>query len=205
MEETSSSSPDLFHPSGAAANASPADRVKSLFKSQTDPRVTVSLEVLTAFFAVAIVLLVLTFYLGFQRGRNMEHKEIQRKVREFRSMRPAQPSYGTPVQSALGASTLVSQAPQTPQPIANTQVTSALNSVAKTGKKPYTIQVVSYRTQTQADKEASQLMRQGFAVKVSPQGAYFVVCVGEYANRAEADKDLRALKKIYNDSYLRKI
>jgi cell division protein FtsN len=76
-------------------------------------------------------------------------------------------------------------------------------TVAISPRKPYTVQAVVYRNQSRAQSEVAQLTQKGYAARMVVQGSLYVVCVGEYSSRYEAQKDLRALKRIYPDSYLR--
>lgn len=193
------------------------DKIKSALSLQTEATFTVTLEILTVTAAVVIVLLIVVFYMGFLRGRDVERREIDRKITELKSRRVE----GAQVTSARAQ--FVPQGAQTPRTV-NPQARPAAvlvpgvtkvapaaplavatpKSVAISPRKPYTVQAVAYRSQSRAQSEVAQLTQKGYAARMVVQGTLYVVCVGEYAGRSEAQKDLRALKRIYPDSYLRK-
>lgn len=197
------------------------DKIKSALSLQAEPTFTVTLEILTVTAAVVIVLLIVVFYMGFLRGKDVERRDIARKILELKSRQVE----GLQVQTALSqfipkaSNAAVRPAPayQPPAPTdgqvrpktapaaaAPAVPASASKSVAIPPRKPYTVQVVAYRSQSRAQSEVAQLTQKGYAARMVVQGELYVVCVGEYSSRYEAQKDLRALKRIYNDSYLRK-
>jgi hypothetical protein len=77
--------------------------------------------------------------------------------------------------------------------------------IAKNTEKPYTIQVITYRSKDRAKKELSDLLAKGFATSLSVRGEYFEVCVGQYASRLDANRDINALKMRYKDCYVKQI
>ncbi|MBP9732791.1 MAG: SPOR domain-containing protein [Candidatus Omnitrophica bacterium] len=209
---------DLFE---APPRETPGDKIKSALSLHAEPTFTVTLEILTVTAAVVIVLLIVVFYMGFLRGRDVERRDIARKISELKSRQVE----GIQVQTALSqfapktsnaaARPAVSYQPPAatdgqpgsrtaPAASAPAVPASASKSVAIPPRKPYTVQVVAYRSQPRAQSEVAQLTQKGYAARMVVQGALYVVCVGEYSSRYEAQKDLRALKRIYSDSYLRK-
>jgi hypothetical protein len=215
-------SSDLFE---TPQRETPGDKIKSALSLQTEPTFTVTLEILTVTAAVVIVLLIVVFYMGFLRGKDVERRDIARKISELKSrqaegaqVRTARSQFVSPQQAARPVYTPVGTAQvQRPvsgnvQPAARTALSAAApaapaaapKSVAISPRKPYTVQAVAYRSQSRAQSEVAQLTQKGYAARMVVQGALYVVCVGEYSSRYEAQKDLRALKRIYPDSYLRK-
>jgi septal ring-binding cell division protein DamX len=217
-------SSDLFE---TPQRETPGDKIKSALSLQTEPTFTVTLEILTVTAAVVIVLLIVVFYMGFLRGKDVERRDIARKISELKSrqaegmqVRTARSQFAPQTaQRAVFAgggdpsAPLARPAVRSLQPTAaNVQpaaaprpaTTAAPKSVAISPRKPYTVQAVAYRSQSRAQSEVAQLTQKGYAARMVVQGALYVVCVGEYSSRYEAQKDLRALKRIYPDSYLRK-
>lgn len=204
----------------------PGDRIKSVLSHHAEPTFTVTLEILTVTAAVVIVLLIVVFYMGFLRGKDVERRDISRKISELKSrqvegmqIQTARTQFAVqPAQTARIAGTGAAQvakprtaglqapsaAPATAPSAASAPSSAASKSVAIPTRKPYTVQVVAYRSQPRAQSEVAQLTQKGYAARMVVQGALYVVCVGEYSSRYEAQKDLRALKRIYGDSYLRK-
>lgn len=70
--------------------------------------------------------------------------------------------------------------------------------------KPYTIQLVTYKKKEIAENETALLRRQGFFSAIIPSGEYYQVCVGQYADKAEAARDLKTFSARYRDCYLRR-
>ena len=69
----------------------------------------------------------------------------------------------------------------------------------------YSVQVASYHTMSKAEKEAQSLRKKGYQSFVLKKGSYVVVCVGKFKDKSEARISLNKLKKIYSDSYVRRI
>lgn len=199
----------------------PGDKIKSALSLQSEPSFTVTLEILTVTAAVVIVLLIVVFYMGFLRGKDVERRDIARKISELKSRQAegmqvqtarsqwvggqaSRPSAPAPLKAGSAAPAAAPKAGPAPSGAPAQATTDASKSVAISPRKPYTVQVVAYRSQPRAQSEVAQLTQKGYAARMVVQGALYVVCVGEYSSRYEAQKDLRALKRIYQDSYLRK-
>lgn len=75
----------------------------------------------------------------------------------------------------------------------------------KTVDKIYTIQVASFKRLRSAKKEAEELRRRGFEVKVLPKGNYKIVCVGEFKEKNEAASFKKKLPSRYKDSLIRSL
>lgn len=209
-----SDSNDLFD---TPLRESPGDKIRSALSHQAEPTFTVTLEILTVTAAVVIVLLIVVFYMGFLRGKDVERRDIARKISELRTRQtgsillrtasvPSAPRTVLPAPMMRPAGAPADRRTAgTAVPAAPLTAPSALSkSVAIPGRKPYTVQAVTYRSQSRAQSEVTQLTQKGYAARMIVQGALYAVCVGEYSSRYEGQKDLRALKRIYPDSYLRK-
>lgn len=208
---------DLFD---TPVRETPGDRIKSALSMQAEPTFTVTLEILTVTAAVVIVLLIVVFYMGFLRGKDVERRDIARKISDLKSrqvegmqVRAARTQFAPAPYPAVQRSSAVSQLVRTAAPapaaapaqnIRPAAPAAAPKTVAISPRKPYTVQAVVYRNQSRAQSEVAQLTQKGYSARMVVQGALYVVCVGEYSSRYEAQKDLRALKRIYPDSYLRK-
>ncbi len=214
-------SSDLFE---TPPRETPGDRIKSALSLQAEPTFTVTLEILTVTAAVVIVLLIVVFYMGFLRGKDVERRDIARKISDLKSRQVENfqtqnarsrftPGAAVPANQRLATSSQLTRTTTAPaysqqttpaRPQSQLAPAVAPKSVANTPRKPYTVQAVAYRSQPRAQSEVAQLTQKGYAARMVVQGSLFVVCVGEYSSRYEAQKDLRALKRIYPDSYLRK-
>ncbi|MCK5260098.1 MAG: SPOR domain-containing protein [Candidatus Omnitrophica bacterium] len=70
----------------------------------------------------------------------------------------------------------------------------------------FTIQVASFKLEENAKKEADRLKGIGHDdTFVVPKGSYSIVCVGKFAQRNEAKKFSSKLKKHYNDCLIRRL
>lgn len=71
--------------------------------------------------------------------------------------------------------------------------------------KPYTIQVVAFKNEENAEKEMQRLKNEGYEVFILPSKGWFQVCIGRYTNRGESKEDFDILKNRYPSCYFRKI
>ena len=83
-------------------------------------------------------------------------------------------------------------------------VSPAVVVVSNNSVKPYTIQLATYKGRDMAEKEAADLRRGGYSSLIVPNGSFFEVRVGEYANKEEAKKDLKFFASRYSGCYLRR-
>ena len=70
--------------------------------------------------------------------------------------------------------------------------------------KPYTIQLAMYRKKEYAEAEMGALKKMGFTSFLISGGGYYQVCIGQYASKEDAKKDLSRFASKYKDSYLRR-
>ena len=85
------------------------------------------------------------------------------------------------------------------------RTTSDLQVVTSVEKSPYVIQCASFRDPRVAQEEAIRLKRQGFDARVVKQGKYYELRVVGYRARAEALDALPALKKTYQDGFVKRL
>jgi hypothetical protein len=75
-------------------------------------------------------------------------------------------------------------------------------------KKPlaqYSIQLVTYKNLKYAKREEEKLKKMGYNPYILEVKGYKIVYVGKYKSRDEAEKDLRQLRKIYKDAFIKKL
>ena len=93
------------------------------------------------------------------------------------------------------------------QPLAKIQPPARVQQPApiKAAAKPYTIVVATLTRKDTALREAGKLKLQGFDAAVVPNDRYFQVWVGSYADKtgSQSQKDLKKIKKLYKDAYLK--
>ncbi|UCG35605.1 MAG: SPOR domain-containing protein [Candidatus Omnitrophota bacterium] len=168
--------------------------------------ITLPLDTLVLLSVVIVLLLVIAFSLGVERGR-----KIAKVVEEEKISEPAM----------LALATETSRAPKKQKgkdkeefmeislaPKKGTKVAQPMRRLIKTRpgeEKRYLIQVASYLTKKAAEQEAAKLKEKGHPVKIQQKGRYVVLFVGEFDNRREAEDNLKILKKTYHDCFIRRL
>lgn len=155
----------------------------SPFRLKGAHRLSISIEQLLTVLIVTIILFILVFIFGVWRGKAMQNEEVATVVLPEVHVEKKE----TPVTPPRGPA-----------------IAGIDKPVEKDPQKPYTIQLVAYRTESRALKEASDLTARGYDPSIITRGGFFQVCVGQYRNLKEAQKDIQILKKRYKDCFLRK-
>lgn len=159
-------------------------RSKTLF-SPAQRKFTISYDAMTLCCILFIVVLVVTFALGVDRGKLIG------------SQKPKLATQSSLKQEAIKP---VLQPQLPPVPVPAPEAVKASVSVIEN----YTIQLVTYTSPEPARQICEKLRQKGYSPFVIVSGKYYQVCTGNYPARAEAEKDLAALKKNYKDSFVRK-
>lgn len=128
-----------------------------------------------------IIILVVTFAFGFERGK--------------RSVFARQPS---PQPVAKVPATYVPPKQAAPQP------KKYLPQPTPTLPKPYTIQVATFKSKEYALQEVEKLRKRGFLTTLIGINGLYVLTVGEYSDQKEASQTLSVLRKTYGDCEIRK-
>ncbi len=204
---------------GTPGSSSEAGKPRYLFAN-----LTLSLENLVVVSIVALMSMVLVFSMGVERGKNIK------QVPQISAQRPAPIVKVTaPVQNQtitrVNGATAVHPQPSVAQ-IVPVSVSSPENNVdhleindrmspsnlptAQTSMAPaeetgYTIQVASYKAEKYGQQEIELLKKKGTTGFLMQKGNYFILCVGKFANKNEADKILGKLRKQYKDSLVRRM
>jgi cell division septation protein DedD len=191
---------DLFPVQEGSQRANP-ESIRTFFRLKSNPLYPVSLEQIFVTLIVLLILFVLVFMMGVLRGRALK-QGIEGRAPATALVRPPaaarSAANGMPAASATGSlkeqnSVRIAPAAPIQPPLANT------------AKKPYTIQLVTYRNEDRALKEIADLRARGLQPHLIRRSGYYEICVGQYADRKEAEKDLRTLGSRYKGCYLRKI
>ncbi len=69
----------------------------------------------------------------------------------------------------------------------------------------FTIQVASFNSPQSAQKEAMLLKQKGYDILVLPKGKHSIVCVGKFGQQNEAKAFSNKLKNRYNDCLVRRL
>ena len=144
--------------------------------------------------SIAVILVgCFVFFLGVLRGRSLSarpsHASAQAKI----------PVATIAPQKTAANPSLAAKPEVRVMTINNNKVESVQNV-----NKPYTIQISRYKKQDLAEKEAVALRRSGFYSTIDQKSGYYEVCVGQYATRDAAKKDLKIFSAKYKGCFLRR-
>ena len=142
--------------------------------------------------SIALILLwCFIFFLGILRGKSLG-SELAGSVIERRI------AQGVPKRTVVAPEPLALNQPARPA-----SFISKAQETANPGK-PYTIQIATYKKRDLAEKEVVTLRHSGYYSTLIFSGGYYQVCVGQYATKEEAKKDLKILSARYKGPYLRR-
>ena len=131
------------------------------------------------------------FFLGVIRGKALLGQPITEAPRQ-------EPQ-------AVYQKTVTVPAPVTvPTPVLKTISQPPAPSAGNIAVKPYTLGLVTHRKKEMAEAEMTALRARGYYSFIKADRDYFQVCVGQYASKDEAKKDLALFSAKYKDCYLRR-
>ena len=145
---------------------------------RTDFCLVLTAEKLVFVFIGIIMLAVLFFALGVERGKSLVVKS-------------------EPQAAPVQASTT-----QIPAKAANPPI-SQEKTVEPAKGKPYTIVAAAYSRQDFASKEVVGLKASGLDAFVLKSEPYYLACVGSYATKGDAQKALSKARQAHRDAYIR--
>ena len=161
-------------------------------------RVTLRLDHLSIVGILALVLYVLVFSFGVEKGKRFALDELRaEKAREQEvGQVTTQPEVGQPITTPLPTenkplSTQSEQSTATGTLVAKLTESPA-SSGLPTGK--YTIQLITFKTRVRAEREVEKLHQRGFHGFIIPAGKFFQVCADAFETQAEARLRLTHLK-----------
>lgn len=153
------------------------------FFQKTDLSLSLSAEKLVFVSIGIMMLIVISFALGVERGKAISADDTQK-------VRAPQPVPLTEAQQVKAA--VVKQEPGPAQ--AQVQVDK---------DKPYTIAAGAFTKQSLADKEVSRLKASGLQAFVYYSEPYYLACVGSFADKGSAQKVLGKVRQMHRDAYVR--
>ncbi len=174
-----------------SANLEKPERLPSMKVPQNAIRIQLTIEQAILGGILTILLACVIFFLGIVRGRATKNEPLLFGApRQSVTHRPAPTTQALPAAPLKAASVLAQNVVAFP---------SAFDPA-----KPYTIQLVTYKKKEWAQKEVAALQKAGYNATVVPSGHFYLVCVGQYLNRAEAERDLKRFGAQYKGCYLRR-
>lgn len=164
---------------------------------------TLSIDNVVVIGIITLMTMVFAFSLGVEKGK---------KVKNFSSSIQQLPPV-TAKGLAVAASTTPAQINQTkkaPVTAAGSPPTNSLRvketpNLPSSSAKPYTIQVASFKDDQYAQKEASVLKNKNLDSFVLTKGNFFIVCIGKFSKKEEANGLLSKLRRTYNDCLVRRL
>lgn len=150
-----------------------------------------SLEKTAFLFISAILILVVSFCVGIERGK--------------RIVNITKPPASVILPATKQQPDAIVVKKQTAQNFfVKTKSVPATNIITKTSSIPrkgiiYTIRIASYTNKKLAADETSKIRQIGFPAYVKTSGKYYLICVGDYMDKKQADAILPALKNRYGD------
>jgi hypothetical protein len=188
---------ELF-PEQFSSGALRGERLPSIVRPQKQILLTTNTEQMLMAGIISILLLCGVFFLGVVRG-----KAIVGLPAEI----PAQ-AYEEPLRTAVPAmpppAAKQQDGPVPPAGRSGAATAPRAQNIPAESTKPYTIQLVTHRKKDLAEQEMNGLRAQGFYSFLIPSGVYFQVCVGQYASKDEAKKDLARFAPKFKDCFLRR-
>ena len=198
---------DLFEES------SKPDRRRKVVKQEPIARgyrlhLNISYEQIVFFVIALIMVLVLTFSLGAERGKRLASPKAPESptLAEFEVVAEKPETAATPeriVREIEAPETEIELSTPARPEVART-IKPVLPNIAEEPSKPYTIQVATYWSKNSAKKELESLRKKGFDSFIISTGGKYEICVGSYISKATAEKDMEKLKKRYKDRFLRR-
>lgn len=149
----------------------------------------------------ALVLYVLVFSFGVEKGKQIAVKEIRAGRIKQRQMAQELLKSQTPTKAVLPVAAAVSESQAAP-----IQTPPAPAEAPVTLDAKYTIQIITFTNRTRAEEEVKKLKEKGFQAFIIPGGKFFQVCVDGFEKMNDAKAKLIQLKQdgfAPQDAYIR--
>ena len=186
------------------------ERIPPLAHAQKPILFSTTLEHLLLGGILFILVLCLVFFLGVLRGKSLTTVFLPSAARPAATVSYLPQKTQTTTTPRITATTppaAVSLAPARPGANTTASVPSPSSVTAasrNSAAKPYTIQLVTHKKKETAENEAAALKRSGYYSFIMTSGEYYLVCVGQYASKEEAKKDLHNFSGKFSDCFLRR-
>ena len=161
-------------------------------------RINLPLDMLILASVALVLLLILSFSLGVERGKRIASVipiEKESKLEKVEDI-----IRDLPVEELGGQKEKVLQI--TPPPSESVQEAAAEKT---TDQIHYKIQVATFYKENTANKAVKSLQEEGYPASIAKKGKFVVVYVGNFDNKAKAKEILQSLKKKYKDCILRRL
>ena len=167
--------------------------------------ITLRLDQTIGLTLVLLVIYVLTFSWGVEKGKRSSHESprVRSVPTEILSPEVSQAAVASVVKTPLVA--MIDESVPKEVPITVAELPRPVAKVMKPDGK-YTIQHVTYITQQAADREIQKLAQRGYSSFVIPSGKHLQVCIAAFQSRQDASKALKQLRAqglVLADAYVR--
>lgn len=168
---------ELFQIAGSAAESAGTAHLQRGWMNRF--RITLRLEHLSIGGILALVLYVLVFSFGVEKGKRFALLELR-----------AEKARQDEINQVLEQPTPVPATPSVPPAPVEIIADSALSP----GAGKFTIQLITFTSRSRAEKEVERLKKTGHTSFIIPSGKFFQVCVDAFETQAEARIRLTRLK-----------
>lgn len=196
-----------------------SDEQASVKKGFLSKKIPLAIEHLMITGIAVLVLCVVVFSIGVERGKQgaiKKNDDLEINLANSGNDDIIAPSSGA-VQPVRTGQTAASSRPayavqMTAAEVQNQEIvvdvpvpveTPAREQAAPTGV--YTVQVASFKQSKFASQEVETLKKRGYEAYSVSKGGFFLVCVGRYKNKTQAEKTSKTLKSKYKDNVIRRL
>lgn len=174
--------------------------------------ITLSFENMILLGIIFVMGMVVAFSFGVEQGRRMKKVSVQEKQLVPVSFVPAdqtekdmEAKVSRQVSTERSDIVKHSNVEETAQKEENIERFEKKVDKTPSLEKIHTIQVASFKQKNRAEREAGDLQEHGYDAFIMPKGSYYIVCVGQFEERQQAQSLLRVLRKKYSDCYIRSL
>lgn len=175
-------------------------------KADFEGKVSITLGLEKAvFISIGIILImIIVFAMGVERGRTIAADETS-KNRDEKMAAITPPVVSASIQP-VPSQVVAGARAATATPVSNMKGAPSVQPKAEPedlSQKPYTIIAMTFRERETAVQAANWLKKEGFQSYQKQDGQFFPVCVGSYSSKAAAQAELSKIKRLCKDAYIK--
>ena len=143
--------------------------------------------------ACSIILLIMSFALGVERGKVISKRQISSRFLADGKTQEITKEFNV-------KNNKLKRPPVAIKELENKEKSDKIIA------SEYIVQVATYKKNSSyVKRETAKLQKSGYKTLTITSGKYMQVCAGKFANKKIANKHLNKLKQIYKDCFIRKI
>lgn len=157
---------------------------------------------------VVVLLFILSFSLGVERGRKIAERYLAEKNKG--SLEAIDDKFSIPPADLEKEENDNQNQPKEEAAVKDSKEQAEEKKGDKKDKEEdkeeskYIIQLVTYLKEKIAIEEVEKLKKEGYPVYVSKKGNFTVILLGGFKNQEEAQKNMQILRKKYKDCFIRR-